>query len=215
MASACPNVLQFGIIRVVAVLPKRRPNGVSTLFKFNESEALITLRFFVFATLSLTQTTPPAGTVSCRVEFRSARLSFACRVTVFMSVPKLPGSIDVSVIISIVSCAELAYLPNFRSPWLCDVSAWALTSLLSTVRSAARKLYHRPAQLNVAHFTFVGLRLFRVKCIYTSNPFVCVQAGVFPWFELQNTTLVVAQCFEKATVGWRWASRSDVVEDGL
>ena len=79
----------------------------------NIQEALITLLFF---TLSLDPNSgvsyPPAGTVIVpdRTSFGPC-LSFA-RVTAFMSVPDLPGSIDVSVIISIVSCAKLACLPT-------------------------------------------------------------------------------------------------------
>ncbi|KAF8336754.1 hypothetical protein F5887DRAFT_986365 [Amanita rubescens] len=134
------------------------------------------LLLFTFATLSLAQNTivsyPPKG----KVVYPGKNF------TVELDRPNsLTGSIDVSVVIAIASCAE--------SP--CGPPADALGYIM--YQGPYKPIYYQEykpphenftvavphgfpkghAQLNVAHFALVG-------------------AGLFPWLELHNKTLIVA-----------------------
>ncbi|KAF8688703.1 hypothetical protein AX14_013763 [Amanita brunnescens Koide BX004] len=133
------------------------------------------LLFFVLATLSLAQNTilsyPPQGKVVHPGE----------NLTVVLERPNsLTNSFEVSVVISIVSCAQSPCLPPS------DVLGYVM------YQGPYKPMYHQPeypphenftvtipsgfqkgpAQLNVAHFALVG-------------------AGPYPWLELHNTTLIV------------------------
>jgi len=135
-----------------------------------------TLLFFIFATLSLAQNIivsyPPAGTV----------VYDGKNFTVELDRPNsLTGSIDVSVVISIASCAKLPcaspsnvlgytmyegpYKPKYYQQYKPPHENFTVAVPLGFPKGCA--------QLNVAHFSLVG-------------------AGPYPWLELHNKTLIVA-----------------------